>query len=206
MTVFTSDSSAPVPESPGQAPFQITHERGPMTRQVRQAALTRGGVAAWEALLATVSPACRARFEPPVGYYEWVESGLALELHDAWARQQGMDDMAERGQAAAREMLGTVQRWILGLASTAFVVENIPRLVGFYYRGGQMRVVRQQAGHAELTFHASGYPDSWFAAGLPSGLAEGLTLTGAAEVKVAYFPPPQASEGSLHRYEIHWKP
>jgi len=206
MTAFTPDSSAPVPDPPEQAPFQITHERGPMTRQVRNAVFAHGGAEAWEALLAVVSPACRARFAQPVGYYEWVESELALELHDAWAWRQGMDGMAERGQAAAREMLGGVQRWILRLASTGFVVENIPRLMRFYYQGGQMQVVKQGVGYAELAFHATGYPDSWFAAGLPAGLAEGLTLTGAAGVEVTYRPPAQPPQDCLHRYEIHWKP
>lgn len=89
--------------------FQITHERGPVTRQVRTAALAWGGEAAWAAVLAAVSPACRARFERPIGFYEWVESPLALELHAAWAAQRGLDDMSQRGEDGARELLGGVQ-------------------------------------------------------------------------------------------------
>lgn len=177
-----------------------------MTRQVRNAVHAQGGPAAWESLLAELSPACRTRFSQPVGYYEWVESGLALELHGAWARQQGLDDMAERGRAAAREMLSGVQRWILRLTTTAFVVDNIPRLMAFYYRGGQMRVLRQKAGFAELAFHASGYPDSWFGAGLPAGLTEGLSLTGAEGVRVDHHPPTPGAEDGVHHYEVHWQP
>ena len=68
-----------------------------------------GGEAAWAAVLAAVSPACRARFERPIGFYEWVESPLALELHAAWAAQRGLDDMSQRGEDGARELLGGVQ-------------------------------------------------------------------------------------------------
>lgn len=184
----------------------ITHERGPMTRQVRAAALAWGGEAAWEALLASVSPMCRTRFQESIGFYEWVESDLALELHEAWARHRGLDDMHRRGEDAAREILGGVQRWILRMASPAFLLDNIPRLYGFYYQGGQMALAHLGPRAAGLEFRAAGYPDSWFCDGLPAGFKVALGMTGAQGVTVDHSRPDPESEPCLHRYEIAWRP
>ena len=49
--------------------FRITHFRGPMTRQVREAVLAEGGDAAWKALLERVSPECRAQFGRDLGSF-----------------------------------------------------------------------------------------------------------------------------------------
>jgi len=185
--------------------LQITHERGPVTRQVRTAALAWGGEAAWVAVLAAVSPACRARFSRPIGFYEWVESELALELHAAWAVQRGLDDMSQRGEDGARELLGGVQRWILRLASPAFLLENVPRLFGFYYRGGRMNLAYLGPGKAGLECNAMGYPESWFRDGLTAWLRVALALTGAQEVQVNHVPPSTPETPHLHRYEIAWR-
>jgi hypothetical protein len=177
-----------------------------MTRQVRAAALALGGEAEWEALLASLSPACRTRFSNAIGYYDWVESGLALELHEAWARLRGQDDMVHRGEDAARQILGGVQRWILKLASPGFVLENAPRVFGFYYRGGQMNLVRLGPGEAEIHFRAAGYPETWFEDGLTSALKVALELAGARGTVVHHAPPdPESPEPWLHRYGILWQ-
>lgn len=177
-----------------------------MTRQVRMAVLAQGGEAAWEALLAAVSPACRARFSGDIGYYDWVESELALELHEAWARQGGFDGMAQRGEDAAREILGGVQRWILRMASPAFVLENVPRAFRLYYRGGEMGLLKRAPGNVELAFRATGYPEPWFRHGIPSALKVALELAGAQDVAVDHaLPDPEGLEPCLHRYEIAWR-
>jgi len=177
-----------------------------MTCQVKAAALAWGGEAAWEALLDSVSPACRARFIKPIGYYEWVESPLALELHEAWTRLRGQDDMSERGEDVAREILGGLQRWILRLASVAFLLENIPRVYGFYYRGGQMRLAHLAPGIAAFELRATGYPEAWFQVGLPAALKVALELAGARGIAVNHLPPePKGEEPHLHRYEISWQ-
>jgi len=176
-----------------------------MTRQVRAAALEWGGEPAWEALLASVSPACRARFQKSIGFYEWVESPLALELHEAWARQRGLDDMTQRGEDAARQILGGVQRWILRLASPALLIQNIPRVFDYYYRGGIMSLTHLEPGRAEFQFRAVGYVDSWYREGLPAWMKVALELAGAREITVAHFPPEPTTEPHLHHYEITWR-
>ncbi len=201
------DSSPPIPEN-GQGLFtlQITHERGPMTRLLREAALAWGGEAAWGTLLASVSPACRVRFQDSLGFYEWVESPLALELHAAWARLRGLDDFSKRGEDAAREMLGTVQRWILRLASPTLLLQCVPRIFGYYYRGGRMSLAHLRSGTALLELRALGYPDSWFRDGLSTWMKVALELTGAREVTVNHVPPGEGLEHHLHRFEVAWKP
>lgn len=191
----------------GPASIRITHERGPVTRQIRAAVLATGGEAAWESLLDSVSPACRDRFTEPIGYYEWVESSLALELHEAWSRQQGGDNMLKRGEDAAREIFGGVQRWILRLASPLFLLENVPRVFRFYYRGGEMKLVHLIPGQSVLELRASGYPDAWFEIGLSAAMKVSLELAGVREVAVSHFPPrPGETEPDLHRYEVSWLP
>jgi hypothetical protein len=178
-----------------------------VTRQIRAAVLARGGEAAWQALLDSVSPACRDRFTEPIGYYEWVESSLALELHEAWSRQQGGADMLERGEDAAREIFGGVQRWILRLASPLFLLENVPRVFRFYYRGGEMKLARLIPGQSVLELRASGYPEEWFEVGLPAAMKVALKLAGVRDVEVGHFPPRVGeTEPELHRYEISWQP
>lgn len=193
------------PESPEASPYRLTHERGPMTRQVRSAAFAEGGEALWRDLLQEVSPDCRARFAEPIGYFDWVASEHALELHEAWVRRRGVDDMGLRGEAAAREILGGVQRWLLGLASPGFLVENLPRAFGFYYRGGSLGLAELGPGRAELRLRAAGYPPAWFREGLPSAFRVALGLT-ANEAEVSHHPPePGGGEPFLHRYELRWK-
>jgi len=202
------DFSAAGPEGAGgQDSFRITHERGPMTRQDRATVLAWGGEAAWNALLDSVSPACRARFTKPIGYYEWVDSSLALELHEAWTRLRGGDDMLERGEDAAREIFGGGQRWILRLASPVFLLENVPKVFGFYYRGGAMKLIRLVPGQSIFELRASGYPDTWFRMGLPAALKVALELAGVRGISVDHIPPgPDEAEPYLHRYEVSWQP
>lgn len=182
---------------------RITQERGPMTRQVRNSALAWCGEPAWERLLATVSPECRLRFQHPIGFFEWVESELALELHAAWAEMRGYDDMRQRGEDAARQMLGGAQRWLLRLASPAFLLQNASHLYGFYYRGGRMRLQHLEPGLGILEFLAEGYPDSWFNEGLSAWIRVALEMTGAKNPSVQYRPP-QEPDLPLHRYEVSW--
>jgi len=178
-----------------------------MTRQVRTSVLAWGGEAAWDDLLAVVSPNCRARFSHAIGYYEWVESELAVELHQAWSQARGQDEMTLRGEDAARQILGGVQRWILRMASPTFILENAPRVFGFYYRGGRMDLVRCTPGEAELEFRATGYPGGWFEHGVPAALKVALELGGCLEVSVIHrAPESEETEPFLHRYAIHWKP
>ena len=206
MTRSSQDSSVQNPQVGGSdSSYRITHERGPMTRQIRTAALAWGGETAWETLLASVSPACRSRFQIPIGFYEWVESVLAVELHEAWVRQQGLENMSQRGEDAAREILGGVQQWILRFASPAFLLENISRIFGFYYRGGCLSLTLLRPGLAEFELRAIGYPDSWFHEGLPAWMKVSLEMTGVQGVTVNHFPPDPETEPYLHRYEVGWR-
>lgn len=203
LNLLTPPEGAPT-ELPPEA-CRITHERGPMTRQVRAALLAEGGEAAWQDLLARVSPACRARFLKPIGYFEWVESELALELHEAWITQKGEEAMAQRGADAAREILQGAQSWILRLATPSLLIQAMPRLFGFYYRGGELRTLHSEPGVAVLELQASGYFASWYRDGLPAWAMEALRLTGLKDLRVTYLPP-EPSTTHRHRYELRWVP
>ncbi len=195
--------SAPLPwESGLDEAFRIRRERGPMTRQVREAALREGGEAAWEALLATLTPPCRARFEEPIGYFEWVDSALALELHEAWARRLRGDLMAQRGEDAAREILGGAHRWMLRLATPTLVVQAFPRLYHFYYDGGRPSLERLEPGSAALGLQAWGYPEDWFRDGVRCWIQVALGLAGAMDVAVDYRPPEAGT--CRHHYLARW--
>lgn len=174
-----------------------------MTRQIRNSALAWGGEPAWARLLAAVSPACRLRFQHPIGFFEWVDSELALELHAAWAEMRGQDDMHQRGEDAAREMLRGAQQWLLRFASPTFLLQNASHLYGFYYRGGRLRLQHLRPGRATLELRAEGYPDSWFREALSAWIRVALEMTGAETPTVQHFPP-LSPERTLHRYEVSW--
>lgn len=183
----------------------ITHERGPMSRQVHHAALAWGGEPAWQSVLQRVSSRCRERFQQPVGFFEWVESPLALELHDAWAAVRGIETMGQRGESAAQEMLalGGVQAWILRTASTHFLLTNVPRLFDFYYRGGRVELVSLEPNRCVYDLHAMGYPETWFREGLPAWIRVALEQSGAREIHIRCQQPTDTSP-HLHTYEVTW--
>ncbi|MBI3132572.1 MAG: hypothetical protein HYZ13_14750 [Acidobacteria bacterium] len=205
MTADIPTSFGGAPSGVPEAGWRITHERGPMSRQVRAAALAEGGEAEWDALLASVSDACRERFRVPIGYFEWVESELALELHHAWILRRGEEFMARRGADAAREILHGAQSWILRLATPSILIQSMPRLFHFYYRGGELRVASLEPGVARLELRGEGYFPAWYREALPAWAAEALRLTGLKELRVDYVPPPP-QEAHLHRYELRWNP
>lgn len=174
-----------------------------MTRQVREAVLAEGGPSRWESLLASVSPPCRDRFREPVGYFEWVDSGLALELHEAWTRLRGEDSMAERGEDAARAILGGAHRWMLRLATPDLLVQAFPRLYRFYCDGGRPSLDRLGAGGADLSLEAWGYPDPWFRDAVAAWIRVALESTGTDGVEVDHVPPPVG--GCRHGYRARWR-
>ena len=184
--------------------FRITHERGPMTRQVRAAVLAEGGEAAWRELLATVSEPCRARFSGTIGAFEWVESELALELHRAWITRIGQETMAQRGQDAARQILDGPQQWLVRMATPAFLVSALPKLFDFYYRGGELRVLTQEPGFARLALRGEGYFPAWYAEALPAWAVEALRLAGAEALQVQHRPPHEGGS-EPHLYELRWR-
>jgi uncharacterized protein (TIGR02265 family) len=183
------------------SPYLITHERGPMTRQVRRAVVAEGGEAAWQELLSNVSPACRERFSRPIGYFEWVESPLALEIHQIRQAQVSGELMEERGEQAAREILAGAHSWLLRMATPMLFLQSAPRMLNFYYRGPLGTVQHLSDGHADMLLRAAGHPESFFKEGLCAFLRVALALTGAKQTTVDYM-----REGvDQHRYLIRWE-
>ncbi|HET6330855.1 MAG TPA: hypothetical protein VFF76_08725 [Holophagaceae bacterium] len=184
----------------------ITELRGPMTRQVRDAVMKEGGESAWEALLAKVSGPCRATFTNPIGLYEWIPAEHSKELSLAFMATADPDYTYQRGMESAKENLTVVNRWILRLMSPGFLVQNMPRLFAFYYRGGQVVVDRLESGSARVSLWADAFYPIWYERGLPGWLMGALALAGAKGVSIRYLPPD--GEGLLafrHGYEIRWQ-
>jgi hypothetical protein len=184
----------------------ITELRGPMTRQVREAALRQGGEAAWEALLASVSEACRATFSKPIGLYEWIPAEHSKELSLAFMATVDPEYTRRRGRESAEELITVVNRWMLRLMSPGFLLQNMPRMFAFYYRGGRVVVDRLDAGSARVSLWADAFYPAWYELGLTGWLEGALALTGAREVEVAYQAPcGEGLEAFRHGYEIRWK-
>ncbi len=189
--------------APGESdsPYLITHERGPMTRQVRRAVVAEGGEAAWQELLSRVSPACRERFSRPIGYFEWVESAFAWEIHQARREQLGGEFMAELGEQAAREILAGAHSWILRMATPMLFLQSAPRMLPFYYRGPQGAVERLEEGMADLLLRAAGHPEAWYEDGMCTFLRVALGITGAKNPMVRH-----VREGvDQHRFLVTWE-
>jgi hypothetical protein len=184
----------------------ITELRGPMTRQVRDAVMRDGGTPAWDALLAKVSEPCRHTFSKPIGLYEWIPAEHSKELSLAFMATADPDYTYQRGMESAKEHLTVVNRWILRLMSPGFLLQNMPRLFAFYYRGGQVVVDRLETGSARVSLWADAFYPTWYASGLPGWLMGALALAGAKGVSVSHVPP--EGEGLLafrHGYEIRWQ-
>ena len=184
----------------------ITELRGPMTRQVRDAVMKAGGAPAWEALLLKVSEPCRLTFAKPIGLYEWIPAAHSKELSLAFMATADPDYTYQRGLESAKEHLTVVNRWILRLMSPGFLIQNMPRLFAFNYRGGQVVLDRTEPGSARVSLWADAFYPEWFERGLTGWLTGALTLTGAKAVSIRYIPP--EGEGLLafrHGYEIRWQ-
>lgn len=201
-----SSDLAPLPEGLDPALLRITQVRGPMTRQVREAVLREGGESAWNTLLEQVSPECRAAFSSEIGLYQWVESNHSVELSLAYLAQGHSRFTRERSEEAAREMLTTLNRWLLRMLSPVFVVNALPRLFGFYYRGGKATVDALEEGFALCSLWADGMYPEWFEEGIPASFKAGLEATGAREVTVVHRPPQgRGLQAFRHQYEVRWK-
>lgn len=201
----TVESVAPPPGLTRES-VVITELRGPMTRQVRDAVMKMGGAPAWEALLAKVSEPCRLTFSKPIGLYEWIPAEHSKELSLAFLAMADPDYTYQRGVASAQEHLTVVNRWILRLISPGFLLQNMPRIFAFNYRGGQVVVDRIGPGLAQVSLWAEGFYPLWYERGLPGWLMGALDLAGAKEVVIDHVPP--AGEGLLafrHGYEIRWR-
>ena len=184
----------------------ITELRGPMTRQVRDAVMKDGGAPAWDRLLAKVSEPCRLTFSKPIGLYEWIPAEHSKELSLAFMATADPDYTYQRGVESAKEHLTVVNRWILRLISPGFLLQNMPRIFAFNYRGGTVVVDRIEPGSARVSLWADAFYPVWYERGLPGWLVGALALAGAKEVSIGYVPP--EGEGLLafrHGYEIRWQ-
>jgi hypothetical protein len=111
--------------------------------------------------------------------------------------------MAERGEAAAREILGGAHRWMLRLATPGMLIQAFPRLYAFYYSGGRAGVDALEPQGAALSLWAWGYPESWFRDAVPAWVKVALESTGTSGVEVDYEPP--SPGGCRHRYRVRWQ-
>lgn len=201
-------TAAPVapPDGLTRESVVVRELRGPMTRQVREAVLRERGEAGWTSLLATLSAPAHATFSKPIGLYEWIPAEHSRELSLAFMVTADANYTRRRGAESARELLTVLNRWLLRLMSPAFLLQNLPRMFAFYYRGGQVVVDRLEPGSARVSLWADAFYPAWYELGLTGWLEGALALTGAKEVTVAYAPP--QGEGLLafrHGYEIRWK-
>ena len=185
--------------------LRVSHVRGPVTQQIRQAVLRAGGQPAWESLLAQVSEPCRKLFLSPIGSYEWVDADLAAEMNTAFLSLKGLEWIHARGRSAAREQLLTVHRWLFKLASPEFLLNNTPRILRLYYRGCRGAVSRVGAGEATLNLWAHGYYPEWFSHGLVGWLQGALELSGAKDLRIHHQSPTGHGLDSVcHRYRVTW--
>lgn len=184
----------------------ITELRGPMTRQIRDAVLLEGGEGAWQDLLGRVSEPCRRTFSRPIGLYEWIPAAHSKELSEAFMATADREFTYRRGLESAKEHLTVVNRWILRLMSPTFLLQNMPRIFAFNYRGGRVVVDQLGPGFAQVSLWADAFYPAWYELGLTGWVIGALSLTGAKEVTVTYLPP--SGEGLLafrHGYEIRWQ-
>ena len=185
--------------------FRVSHVRGPVTQQIRQAVLRAGGQPAWESLLAQVSEPCRNLFLSPIGSYEWVDADLAAEMNTAFLKMKGLEWIHSRGRDAAREQLLLVHRWLIKLASPEFLLGNAPRILGLYYRGCKGAVVQLGSGEATLNLWAHGYYPEWFSHGLVGWLQGALELSGARDLRIHHqWPEGPGLNSVCHRYRVTW--
>lgn len=199
--------SAALPPGLSREGLVITELRGPMTRQVREAVLKQGGEQAWTALLAGLSEGCRATFSKPIGLFEWIPADHSKELSLAYMATVDADYTRRRGKESARELITVVNRWMLRLMSPGFLLQNMPRMFAFYYRGGRVTVDRLEPGSARLSLWAEGFYRAWYELGLTGWFEGALALTGAKNVEVRYEAPRgEGLEAFHHAYEIRWRP
>jgi hypothetical protein len=184
----------------------ITETRGPMTHQVRDAVLRKGGEEAWQALLAKVSEPCRETFSKPIGPYEWIPAQHSKELSLAYMEGADPAFSLQRGRDTAKELLTVMNRWMLRLMSPAFFLQSAPRMFGFYYRGGRLVVDRIESSSASLSLWADAFYPAWFEGAVPGWLEGALELTGARLPAVRHLPPDGEGLAAFrHGYEVRWE-
>ncbi|HJW08865.1 MAG TPA: TIGR02265 family protein [Holophagaceae bacterium] len=194
-----------IPEGLTRVNVRIAAVRGPMTRQIRENVQRQGGEAAWQAMLAKVSRQCRECFAKPIGLYEWIPAELSSELSQAYMADADPEFTRRRGVDSARELITSINRWMLRLMTPSFLLENTPRMFSHYYMGGRVVLDQLGEGEARLSLWAEGFYPIWYEKGISGWLQGALELTGARGVEVAYEAP--SGEGLLafrHHYHVRW--
>ena len=203
--MVTSELECPLSQGLTLEAFRVSHVRGPVTQQIRQAVLRAGGQPAWESLLAQVSEPCRNVFFDPIGNYEWVDADLAAEMSNAFLKMKGKDWILFRGRDAAREQLFLVHRWLIKLANPEFLLRNAPRILSLYYRGCRGEVIHAGTGEATLNLWAHGYYPEWYSHGLVGWLQGAFELSGAKDLRIHHqLPEGPGLDSVCHRYRVTW--
>ncbi|MBL0313103.1 MAG: hypothetical protein IPP78_10405 [Holophagaceae bacterium] len=184
---------------------RVTEVRGPNIVQIRKAVIQHAGEEAWRELLSRVSEPCRARFEKPLGLYDWVEECHFTELSKAYIRWSGRHDAGKAGQVAAQEEFTTLHRWMLKMMNPGLLLASIPKFFAHYTRGGCVVVDKSGTGYAQISVWVDGFFPEWFSPGLTCWTQRALELTGAKGVVVEYHPPEDTGpESCRHIYNLTW--
>ena len=180
----------------------ITHVRASISRGLQKRAMA-AGPELWNAVMASVSPECRAVFSQPLGPFQWVAVPHVNEVGLAYNRIAGGDDLDLRAAMTAEEHLTVSHPWLLKLLSADTLVRQGPTIFHFYHRGGVVRSESLAPGRCVFSIWAVGLYDGWATTALPAWLRRALELTGAVRPRVEYLPPPLGS--FRHRYVLHWE-
>jgi hypothetical protein len=169
--------------------------------QIRRTVMREGGEAAWEALLARLSPEARAAVGEGVGLHDWVPVALATELSQAWLDQV---PPRVRGRVVADEQLAAAHRWLELLTTPEQVLRQADMIHHHYYRGGRVEI-EAAPGAAEVRIWALGLYPAWFTDLFPGYAQRLLEICGGRDVIVAHTPPKaEDADPWVHRYRVTW--
>ncbi len=204
--------NTPQPFSPLARPFkapragsgvELTHVRGVIQGMVRKILMRDLDGEAWEAYLASLSPAAQEAIRTVAGEYDWVPLASLAEAvnHHPGGRQRV--HMVLEGSAFAEMMMTDKHRWMLKVMTPELMIGQAPRIFSFYHLGGKLAVEDIGPGRASATLRARGPSPAWFATLLPAWFKRSLELSGAEAVTVAHAVV--EGDADLHRYRFTWK-
>jgi hypothetical protein len=183
---------------------RVTHVRGAILSVVKTVLVEQMSAATWEDYLWTLSRETREEFIKEISPYEWVPFGTILEAVRNLPSELREGQSLLKGGIYADRMLTEHHQWMLRVMTPELLVQQSPRILAFYVRGGEMMIKGQGPGHAIIGFRASGAPSSWFSTLIPAWFQRALELCGGKEIGVLHELPDPTEDRLLHRYCLRW--
>ena len=156
----------------------------------------------WEALLGSLSDACRKVFGaqplPP-----WVSTAMIAEVVERYNALTGSDTANVRAILLMDRLIGAGRPDLVAARNPWAALEAVKELFPRHHRGGVLDLEPAGSGALVRLWATIPYPH-YLTMFVPAALTRAVEICGAERVRTEHRPPDPAECPYLHRYQLSW--